>query len=144
ADAGPRRPVTAVKYLVLCLALLAWLSAIGYPIRRLLDQPRGPVAPVPAPFLGLAVVQVVGWYWLEARFHGLPTPAGVVPAAAVVALIVTVARDGRRGRRADRSRLVIAGASLAGAAIVLGLNFSTVLGLGYVTTADSGNSDAAN
>jgi hypothetical protein len=136
--------VIALKYLVLCVALLAWLSLLGYPIRRLLDRPGGPLAPVPAPFIGLAVVQLVGWYWLEAGGHGLRTPAVGVTIVGTAALAATMIRDGRRRRRADRSRLVVCGATLLGAALVIGTNFSALFGLGFVTTADSGNNDAAN
>jgi hypothetical protein len=137
--------VIALKYLVLCVALIAWLSVIGYPLRRVLDRPGGgPLAPVPAPFVGMAVVQVVGWYWFEAGGHGLRAPAIALTAIATVATLATTIRDQRRRRRADRARLALCGGTLVGAALVLALNFSAVLGLGFVTTADSGNNDAAS
>jgi hypothetical protein len=134
----------AVKYLVLCAGLLAWLSLIGYPIRRLLDRPGGPLAPVPAPFLGMAVVQLAGWYWLEAGGRGLRAPAVALTIVGVIALVATIVRDGRRRRRADSARMWLCGATLLGAAVVLSVNFSALLSIGFLTTADSGNNDAAN
>jgi hypothetical protein len=134
---------TSLKYLILSAALLGWLSAIGYPARRLLDRPRGPRAAVPAPFVGMAIVQVTGWYWLEAGGHGLRIPMVALTVGAVVALAITFRTDREAGRRTDRRRLTIAAGALGGAALVIGLNFSTVLALPNLETADTGNNDAA-
>ncbi len=135
----------AVKYLLLCTALLAWLSVIGYPLRRLLDRPAGTSRPGAGALHrdggragGRVVLVRGGTKWSPGARHRAdrgcsrrvrrhrgsgpaPPPAGR-PSATVHL----------RGR------------SYLGAAVVIGINFSAVLGLGYLTTADSGNNDAIN
>jgi hypothetical protein len=62
---------------------LGRLAIIGYPVRRLLERLRSPLC-VPTMVVGLAIVAVVAWYWLELGLRGLAWPINVLLGLAVV------------------------------------------------------------
>src|SRR3954452_15576817 len=88
------------EFAIACALLTGGLMVIGFPVKAwLLDGP-GERSPVPSVVAGLAVVQVVGWYWLRAGGEGLKTPMAVLLVAGAVASVAALIRRGvpRPGR----------------------------------------------
>jgi hypothetical protein len=134
--------VTTLQTAVLVGAILGGLALVGYPVKRLLEACRSPLC-VPTMVVGLAIVVVVAWYWFELGRRGLGWPMAVLLGLAGLFAAVDVAR--RRGEvlRVDQRGVRRAVASLAIGFVVVAVNWSTVLSLPLLTTADTDNNDAA-
>ena len=82
--------VTTLQTIVLVTAILGGLALVGYPVKRLLEHLRSPLC-VPTMVMGLAILQVVAWYWFESGRRGLRWPMAVLLGAAGLFTVVDVA-----------------------------------------------------
>src|SRR6266850_5283447 len=92
--------VTTVQTVVLIGATLGGLALIGYPFKRLFELLRTPLC-VPTIVFGLAVVEVVAWYWLETGHRGLALPVAALVAFGAVVVLVDMVRLWPRLLRMD-------------------------------------------
>lgn len=135
--------VTTLQTTVLICATLGGLALIGYPVKRSLDRLRSPLC-VPTMVIGLAVFEVVAWYWFELGHRGLAWPVTVLLGLAALFALVDVSR--RRGKilHVDQRAVRRAATSLSIGFIIVAINWSTVLSLPLLTTATTDNNDSVS
>jgi hypothetical protein len=155
ADSDGRRvdELTAVRtfleFTTLCVALGAGMWVIGMPIRVwLLDDPdAGTRSPVPSVLIGMGVVQLVAWYWLDRGGDGLGPPVVALLLAGAVGSLVTLPRwwrATRPDRSTDRAHTVALVATVVGAFVVFAFGWSSLFHLDLQTSASLGNNDVAS
>ncbi|MDA0182380.1 hypothetical protein OJ997_18880 [Solirubrobacter phytolaccae] len=130
-----------VDLLIATAVLSGGLAVIGFPIRALLlDGPEGR-SPVPSVVVGLAVVQIVGWYWIVTGHDGLRGPMIVLLVLGALGSGFALLRRGVPRPRFQDTTVLIA---IAGTLIAFVAMYWQVFNLGTHTPASLGNLDVAS
>ncbi len=126
------------EFAIACAMITGGLIVIGYPVKAFLLDGPDEHSPVPSLVAGLAVVQVVGWYWFRAGGEGLKTPITALLVAGAVATVVAVIRRGvpRPGRE-----LLAPGVGAVAAAVVFFVVYASIFDLPFHTTSSLANAD---
>jgi hypothetical protein len=127
------------EFAIACALLAGGLIVIGFPVKALLLDGPHERSPVPSLVAGLAVVQVVTWYWLQAGGEGLKTPIAVLLGAGAAGTLFAVIR---RGVRWPGRELLTAAVGPIAAVIVFVVVFASIFDLPFHTTSTLGNLDA--
>lgn len=130
--------LTLLGYAAAAMGFLALLWVVGWPLATAL---RSHAVPFPAPLLGLCLVPIFAWYWVDLTGTGLRAGIWVLAGVSAAGCVAVAIR--RRAALDVRSALVQFATVTAATVIVCLTVFYPVLATPYLTTFSTLNNDAS-
>lgn len=131
-----------LMHLVAALGFVGVLAVVGWPASVLLAS-RG--IPLPAPLVGLCVIPIWSWYWVELTDGGLRPGSWVLLAiSAILCTLLVLRRRSLRQWSRVRAGLVHGAAVLVATAVTCLVIFRDLFETPYLTTFSTGNNDVSN